>query len=167
MSHFRLLLPALALLLIGVGCEALSHLGTSLAPTAERTDAAIEPADRTEPRTYPAAAEVGPPLEIELVRLDRKRVRLENRTARRIEGGQLWVNQEFGGSLATLGVGERVSVALDRLVNHHGEVFPIGSFLEPEKTNTIVLADLYLNGKLHKLVVRLPEGWQDARPLGA
>lgn len=167
MPPIRALLLVIPLLGVGVGCEALSHLGTSLRPDTAGTDDAIEPVDRTEPRMYPADADLGEPLEIELVRLDRTRVRLENRTARRIEGGQLWVNQEFGGQLTSLGVGARATIALDRFVNHRGEMFPTGSLLEPEKTNTIVLADLYLDGKLHKLVVRLPEGWQDARPLGA
>lgn len=157
----------LVLLFGGVGCDALGHLTTSLTPTAADGEPVIDPTTGVEPRIYPANAEVGEPLEIELVRLDRKRIRLENRTARNIDGAQLWVNQEYGGSVSTLEVGRRVNVALGRFVNHHGEVFPTGSLLEPEKTDTIVLADLYLDGKLHKLIVRLPENWQDARPLGA
>jgi hypothetical protein len=98
--------------------------------------------------------------------VDRKQIRLENRTPRIVEG-ELWLNQEYGGTVEPIAVGERRTITLNQFVNHYGEHFPTGSLLEPEKTDTIVLGDLFVNGKLHKLLVRLPEDWQDARPLGA
>ena len=91
---------------------------------------------------------------------------LDNRTTHHLTNVTLFFNRQYGGTVADLPVGRPITVNLLNFVNQYGERFPVGSFLEPEKSRIIVLADAFVDGQLHKLTVRLPEDWQEAGPAG-
>ncbi len=134
-------------------CEGLDHILVSLKPTGTPTQYAP-------PRQYPSDTPVGDSLDVEVVRIDRTAIRITNRTARDLAGAHIWINDEYGSTINRLPVGGDTTITLNRFVNHHGERFPIGSLLEPEKTYTIVAADIIFDNQRHKILVRLPEEWQ-------
>ena len=113
-----------------------------------------------EARPYPAAAPVAGPLDIEVIR-DGNAIVIDNRTTREYEGVPLWLNQEYGGRLDILPIGRGKPLALTSFVNRYGEPYPVARFLRPELDRTLVLAELVLDGKLHKLTVRLEEDWRE------
>lgn len=142
----------LLLLIAAPGCEGIDHVLTSLTPTGT-------PTELTEPNEYPADLEAGEAYDVEVVRINRKLIRLDNRTARPLDGAELWLNSEYGGVIASLPIGEGNALPLPQFVNHFGERYPVGSFLEPEKTRGIISAELVINNRRHPLTVRLEEDW--------
>ncbi len=134
------------------GCEAISHVTTSLLPTRPTPAAA-------EPMHYPDDAETAEPLDILVVRMDRRTIRFDNRTTRPLDEVTVYLNHEYGAVLETLPIGGSGPIALSRFVNHHAERYPIGSFLEPEKAKVLLLADAVVDGRVHKMNVRLIDEW--------
>lgn len=142
-----------AITLIG-GCQDVKEAVVSVAPGGEATG------EKLPPRVYPADMTRGQPFDIEIIRDGRKRIRLDNRTAQTYHNVQLWLNGQYGCTLDEIPIGAGRDFHLVDFVNQHGEQFPVGSVLEPEKARTVVLADLILDGQMHKLYVRLPRNWQ-------
>jgi hypothetical protein len=107
---------------------------------------------------YPEGEAWGPDLDVVVVREGRK-LRLVNRTARVYAGVRLWVNQQYVSELMNVEIGTGNAVALNQLVNEHGEAFAVGSFLQPDKGMTVVSAELHdEEGSVrHKLVVQPKE----------
>ncbi len=150
--RYRTCLLLLMMMTVAPGCEGIDHVLTSLTPTGTPTQTA-------EPRQYPAELPASEAYDVEVVRVNRKQVRLDNRTSRSLDGAQLWLNAEFGGAVESLPIGEGANLPLTMFVNHFGERYPVGSFLEPEKTRGIVAAELIIDNKRHPLTVRLAEDW--------
>ncbi len=150
--------PALLAAVMLCGCKdqraGIKHMIESILPTAQSTQQDLEP------MTYPRDAATGAEWDIELQRIDRRQVRIDNRTTQHLSGVTFYLNQQYGGVIAELPVGRPVTINLRNFINQHGERFPVGSLLEPEKSHVIVLADAYVDGELHKLKVRLDEDWQ-------
>ncbi len=136
------------------GCEGVRHVLVSANPAGQNPD------QTPTARAYPEDLPIGPALDIEVVRADRKHIVLDNRTARPYHGAMLWVNEQWGGQIEQVPIGKGKPIALVNLINHHAEPFPVGSFLEPDQARNVVLADLVADGEVHKLLVRLPEDWQ-------
>lgn len=145
-------LSIIALLGLSVGCDAVRHVATSLGP-----EHAIGSA---EPMYYPADKPIGDSMDIEVVRLSRRHVRMTNRTAHTLNDLTVYFNQQYGGTVEALPPGKPVEVALAEFVNEHGERFPVGSFLEPDKARVLILADAVIDDRIHKLNVRLEDDWQ-------
>lgn len=141
-----------------VGCQeqqaGLKHLLHSVLPTTQSTQQDLNP------MAYPRQADIAEAWDIELERIDRRQVRIDNRTTRNLAEVTFFFNQQYGGVIEELPVGKPVTINLQNFVNEHGERFPVGSLLEPEKSRVIVLADALVDGKLHKLKVRLDKDWQ-------
>ena len=143
------------LLLFTGGCETVDYVMATL-------DLQGAPgANLQTPRYYPETMPVGEPLEIEIVRQNRKRITIDNRTTQPWDGGRIWLNRQYGAVIDEIPVGKSQNIALIEFVNLHGEQFPVGSFLAPEKSRDVIAADLEANGQLHKLVVRLADDWQE------
>ena len=81
---------------------------------------------------------------------------LVNRTARRYENVQIWLNQQHIGLAPQILIGDSNRYELSRFINEHGEPYPIGGFLTPEKTFPIVVAEMFdpSDGARYRLLVR-------------
>ncbi len=134
------------------GCEAISHITSSILPDRQQ-----EP-DPT-PMIYPAEAETDDALDIQIVRQDRRHIRFDNRTTQSLNDVTIWLNHEYGAVIDRVPIGNSGQVPLLQFVNQHGERYPVGSFLEPEKAKVLVLADAVVDGKLRKMNVRLVDEW--------
>jgi hypothetical protein len=71
----------------------------------------------------------------------------------------VYLNNEYGATVESLPIGDSGPIALNQFVNVHAERYPVGSFLEPEKAKVLLLADAMIDGKVHKLNVRLVDDW--------
>jgi hypothetical protein len=154
MPHRALLTVPLLMLLVFVagGCEAISHVTSSILPS--------RPVEKDpDPMIYPEEAALGEPLDVQVIRLDRRNVRFDNRTTMAMQNVTVFLNHQYGAVLAELPVGDSGAVALNQFVNHYAERYPVGSLLEPEKAQVLVLADVMIDGKVHKMSVRLAEDW--------
>jgi len=150
-----LALVASTVLLATGGCEATNYV-LSTFDLQGAAASQLQP-----PRFYPEQMEIGEPLEIEIVRVSRKRITIDNRTTQPWDGGRIWLNRQYGTVLDEIPVGQSDQIALVEFVNLHGEQFPVGTWLTPEESREVIAADLEANGKLHKLIVRLAEDWQE------
>ncbi len=81
-------------------------------------------------------------LDIVVVR-DGPELVLTNRTARAFGQVVMWVNQQYVGIVDKIDIGAETRVPLSHLVDRHGEPFPLGGPLTPDKTRPVVLAELY------------------------
>jgi len=136
------------------GCESVKHIATSIIPTNEQTDESFDP------RVYPKDMPLGEELRIEVRRVDRKHIQIENRTAVPYTQVQLWINEEYGASIGELPLGKSGNIPLVQFINHFGEQYPVGSFLEPEKSKRVVAATIVMDGELRPLGIRLPDDWR-------
>jgi len=136
------------------GCEGVQHLWVSATPTL-----AAKPAEPVA-RRFPEDMAVGQAMDIEIIRADRRHIVIDNRTSVPYHDVTLWLNDQWGAEVEEIPIGRGDPIQLVQFMNHHAEPFPVGSFLEPDKSRTVVLGDLQESGKIHKLLVRLPEGWQ-------
>jgi len=91
---------------------------------------------------YPAAAPYGDDLDIELV-VSGNTVTIANRTARAYRDVQLWLNQQHVTTVGHLPIGSGHRLQLSDFINEHGEPFPVGGFLNPDRSYPVVLAELY------------------------
>lgn len=110
---------------------------------------------------YPAGAEHGPDLDI-VVRRDGDRVTLINRTPQTYRDVRVWINQQYVRELAFIEIGPDNTLDLTRWINRHGEPFPVGTLLAPDKAFPVVLAELVdpETGLRHRLLV-----WPDETEL--
>lgn len=151
---------ALCAALAPAGCRKLQELRSYMAPE-QSTFLPILPGEQaTGVMTYPAEAPVGEPVDIEVIRLDNARLQLDNRTAHAYHDVPLWLNHEFGRIVEDVPIGRSEVLILESFANHHGEAYPIGRFLKPDRNRPLVMADLFADGRLRKLTVRLEENWQ-------
>ena len=106
--------------------------------------------------SYPKSTEVGEDLNIFVVR-KADRIELANLTARSFDNVLLWINKSYVGRVERLNVGTDNRFTLRHFVNHHGETYPVGSLLRPDKSLAMVLAELYdpATSARHRLVVRM------------
>ncbi len=109
---------------------------------------------------YPAEAPYGENLDIIAVK-DGFHLRLVNRTAKVYYDLQLWLNQQYVREVDRIEIGDRNSFHLDTFINSHGESFPLGKLLTPEKAIPVVLAECYepVAGVRHRMVVQPTSSW--------
>lgn len=135
---------ATALLLSAPGCSTLR-------------DATASPAtiQRLAKLDYPVDAPHGPDLDVLLVRSGNE-LRLVNRTAYNYSGFQLWLNQQYTSASGTVEIGTENLRRLTDFINRHEEPYPVGTFLNPDQTQPLVLAEFYnpTENVRHRLLVR-------------
>lgn len=104
---------------------------------------------------YPAEAPHGPDLDILLVRSGNQ-LRLVNRTAGTYSGMQLWLNRQWVADSGTIQIGTENLRTLTDFINLYEEPYPVGTFLNPDQTQPLVLAELYNPAEdvRHRLLVR-------------
>lgn len=68
---------------------------------------------------------------------------LTNRTAWNYAKTQLWLNQQYVGFVEQVPIGAATRFQLVDFVNKYGEPFLVGGILTPDKTDSVVLAELY------------------------
>lgn len=104
---------------------------------------------------YPADAALGNDLDIVLVRNGRH-IELVNRTATVPGPAELWLNQQYVGAINSVAIGRGNQFDLIKFINEHGEAYPVGAVLQPDKSFPIVLAELFdpKTGLRHRLLVR-------------
>ncbi len=112
---------------------------------------------------YPEGTLPGPVLAVQVNRSGRYHIVLDNRTVHALDNVQIWLNREWGATLAHVPVGNSGPIHLAQFRNIHGEPFPMGSFIRPEDTRPVLKAELIMQGRSHGLNVRLMPGWE--RPL--
>lgn len=149
------LIPALLIAAsVLCGCESIKYVATSVLPADKPEDA------QRQPHIYPQAMPLGKELSLEVTRVDRRHIRIENRTAVPYEKVQVWLNEQYGGTLDVLPIGDSGSISLAQFLNEFGEPFPVGAFLEPEKAAAVVAAVILVEGQLHPISVDLPANWR-------
>jgi len=104
---------------------------------------------------YPEDAPHGPDLDVLLVRSGGQ-VRLVNRTAYSYAGMQLWLNRQYVRDSGTIQIGTDNLRELTDFINYYEEPYPVGTFLNPDQTAPLVLAELYnpQQNVRHRLLVR-------------
>ena len=138
------------------GCTYVEELNLPLiTPTGKPVDLP-GPGER---RMYPDDLPIGEPLDIQVTRLG-DAIRLDNRTTRQYQDAELWLNRQYGAHVGAVPVGPGPLLSMVSFVNHYGETYPVGGFLDPDADRSVVLADLIIDGKIHKLLVRLEKDWQ-------
>jgi hypothetical protein len=158
MKRFVLLIvPALLL----AGCNYVDELKLPVLTTEGKT---IQPetADTSTglaPQFYPAEAKIANPLDIEVVRVGNA-IRFDNRTVSEYYDVEIWLNQQYGAHITHIRIGHNEPISLKGFVNQYGEVYPVARFLAPDADQPLVLADMLLDGKIHKLTVRLRNDWR-------
>jgi hypothetical protein len=108
------------------------------------------------PKVYPADAPVGDDLYI-VVRREGRNLVADNFTDRRFENMTCWINQQWVGTLDIMAIGPGNRYDLLNFINEHGEPFPTGTFLSPDKAQALALVELFDEeaGLRHRLVVRV------------
>lgn len=108
---------------------------------------------------YPAEAPFGADLDI-VVTHQGNAIALTNRTPRQYIRFHLWLNQQYVSEPPIIKIGSENRFELSGFVNHHGESFPLGGFLAPDKGFPVIHAELYDPKKKqrHRLVV-IYEKW--------
>lgn len=71
----------------------------------------------------------------------------------------IWLNQQYVTHVSQIDIGANEPLTLKRFINRHGESFPVGAFLVPQKARPIISADLYdpAASKLFPLQVRFAD----------
>ena len=158
MKYQLLCLIAVSVLVGGCASDQERSIGTSNDPKAigDQIGALL---DKAPTRKYPDEVEIGDELEIE-VRRHGDLIQIDNRTARSYENAYIWLNHQYGLPVSKVEVGVNGMLALPLFVNEFGERYPVGTFLTPEENLRLVMADLVVDGVMHKLSVRLDKDWQ-------
>lgn len=106
---------------------------------------------------YPQQAAQGPDLDIVVVRHG-DNIRLVNRTPRTYDNMELWLNQTYVRPIDHVAIGQDNVIALPEFINAYGEPYPVGSFLRPDRSRQLVLAEFHdrEHGLRHRLVVQPP-----------
>ncbi|MEM6259360.1 MAG: hypothetical protein AAGI37_13835 [Planctomycetota bacterium] len=125
---------ALLMLMLGLmttGCSAIRD--TTAPPQTVKRLAALD---------YPENAPHGPDLDVLLVRSGGQ-VRIVNRTPNTYGGMQLWLNRQYVRDSGTIQIGTGNLRLLTDFINLYEEPYPVGTFLNPDQTAPLVLAELY------------------------
>ncbi len=109
--------------------------------------------------SYPADAPDAAPADV-VVRREGATIRLINRTAAPTSPGVLWLNEQYAGYVEPLAIGPGNVMPLHAFVNKHGETFPTGTFLAPDKAAPVLSAELVANGQTAKQPLTV---WPDDR----
>ncbi len=117
--------------------------------------------DAAQARYYPEAMPVGPPLPIEVVRVDNEHIRFDNRGVTEFSEVKVWLNRQYGAIVDRIPVGRSRPVALLEFINHHRERYPIAGFLSPDRSQALIMAGAEIDGEIRKLPVRLEEDWRE------
>ena len=110
------------------------------------------PGDHGSHPLYPTHLAQAETLDIQVTR-DATRITLTNTTARSFGASRLWLNGAYGRDLEPLEIGETVTLDLSEFVDENGEPFKAGGFFAAERPDTLVLAQLEVEGRLLGLVV--------------
>lgn len=112
---------------------------------------------------YPAEAKLGDDLDIVVVR-EGGQITIVNRTAVEYDNVQIWLNQQYVGLLPKIKIGTKNRFNLNTFINQHGEGFPVGGLLTPDRSYPVVLAELYLppDGRTGNTAEQGPAGESDA-----
>ena len=104
---------------------------------------------------YPESAPHGPDIDVLLVRSGGQ-IRLVNRTANSYAGMQLWLNRQYVRDSGNIQIGTGNLRELTDFINLYEEPYPVGTFLTPNQTAPLVLAELYnpRENVRHRLLVR-------------
>jgi hypothetical protein len=108
---------------------------------------------------YPGNAALAEPFDIEVIR-EGKGIRLDNRSTHAYQNVQLWLNQQYGADITAVPIGRGELISLHSFVNQYNEQYPTAKFLYPDNDKPLVMADLVVDGKVHKLTVRLNDDWR-------
>lgn len=108
-------------------------------------------ADITEGPSYPEIRQ-GATLDIHVVR-DETVIELTNTTANTIPSCRMWLNRWYSRDLAGLGVGQSVTIGLSEFKDQYGRSFRAGGFFATERPETLVQAQLEIEGRMLGLVV--------------
>ena len=105
---------------------------------------------------YPSDAERGGDFDIVIVHRGGA-VEVNNLTARTYREMLLWLNEMYVSKVDQIQIGTKNRFELDWFVNRHGESYPKGGLLEPDKSFPVVSAELFdpATGRRHRLVVRM------------
>jgi len=155
-SIFRTTALLTVLLLVGCGDNLVTDAWGELGKRARFThhpDA--ETAELLSEIPYPADAERGEDYDI-IVEQDGGQLHIANRSARRFDNVQLWLNQQYVGVIGDMPIGTGSRYSLREFVNTHGEAYPAGTFLAPDKAFPLTLAEIYdpEAGTRHRLIAR-------------
>jgi hypothetical protein len=157
MPVYRLIIVASIALL--AGCSYVEELVSPVFEGAGGKTLQEARAEAYSTRVYPDKAPLGDPLPIEIIR-EGKSITLENRSVNTIAGGQLWLNRQYAADLASIPVGRGEKISLSNFLNKQGDAYPVALFLYPDHDKPLVMADLLMDGKMHKLIVRLVDDWR-------
>lgn len=104
---------------------------------------------------YPVDAPHGPDYDVLLVR-DGNQLRLINRTAKPYANMQLWLNRQYVADSGRVDIGTDNVRQLTDFINRFKEPYPVGTFLNPDQTQQLVLAEFYnpVENVRHRLLVR-------------
>lgn len=149
MNIIRLpLMPTLVLLTLALG--ACSSMGIGGQPSAS----AIE---HLSSLVYPSQSDRGQDLDILVVR-KHDSISLINRTPRVYHNVEVWLNQQYVNVVPRLEIGKDAStrLALPSFIDSHGDVYPVGGLLTPEKNQPLLMAELFdpATGLRHHLLVQ-------------
>jgi hypothetical protein len=108
---------------------------------------------------YPGDAPVALSADI-VVQREGAAIRLVNRTVGVTSPGVLWLNEQYAGYVGRLAIGPDNVLPLHGFVNRHGETFPTGSFLAPDKAERVYSAELVQDGQDAKMPLTV---WPDER----
>ena len=153
MNSMKQLLISLTTLaaLSAIGCSGLPTVGGIATPKADP-----ELAEKLSKVVYPGAAEaMGDDLNM-VAEQNGRSLRLRNFEPRSFADVQLWLNQQYVSQVDAISIGQDNTLDLVAFINEHGEPFPTGSFLSPDKAKRLVLIELFdpATGKRHRLVVQ-------------
>lgn len=140
----------LVCLLASLTLGACSSMGIGGQPSA----AAI---DHLSSLVYPAESDRGQDLDVLVVR-NNDNISMVNRTPRVYHNVEIWLNQQYVNIVPRLQIGKdsSTSLSLSTFINRHGEVYPVGGILTPDKNQPLIMAELFdpATGLRHHLLVQ-------------
>ena len=107
---------------------------------------------------FPKDAQTGADPDVIVVR-DGPEIRIVNRTPQAFHDQYLWLNRSYVAKVDQIKIGTDNGLKLTQFINLHGEPFPVGTFLAPDKARPLISADLFdpSTSTLYRLVVRSEE----------
>ena len=102
-------------------------------------------------RAYPAAMQQYGTLDIQAFRRSRE-IEFTNTTPRAFGKSTLWLNRRFAYDLASIGVGETITLPLEAFVDENNERFKAGGFFAGSIPDIIALAQLETTTKEESVV---------------
>ncbi len=96
------------------------------------------------PLRFPGEGELGEDLDIVVRQTPGGAIVLTNREPREFENMRLWINRQYVTQVERIHIGDHPDnrIPLNRFVNRFGEPFPVGTFLAPEKSDHVLIAEM-------------------------